>query len=58
MTIKHILALAGMAAYALATIGGFGFSVWGGSWVCGISVLVLAAMAFPVLKKCYTTLTT
>ena len=48
---KQILSFIGLCAYAMGTIGGFGFSVYGGSWPVAISVLILAVMAWPTAKK-------
>ena len=48
---KQILSFIGVCAYAMGTIGGFGFSAWGGSWPVAIAVLILAVMAFPTAKQ-------
>ena len=48
---KQILSFIGVCAYAMGTIGGFGFSAWGGSWPVVISVVILAVMAWPTVKK-------
>lgn len=34
-------------AYILASIGGFGYAVMGGSWPVAISIVLLAIMAWP-----------
>lgn len=44
---KQFLSFIGICAYAMGTIGGFGFSVYGGSWPVAIAVLILAFMAWP-----------
>ena len=44
---KQFLSFIGLCAYAMGTIGGFGFSVYGGSWPVAIAVLILAFMAWP-----------
>ena len=48
---KQFLSFIGICAYVMGTIGGFGFSVYGGSWPVAISVLILAVMAWPTAKK-------
>lgn len=48
---KQFLSFIGICAYAMGTIGGFGFSAWGGSWPVAIAVLILAVMAWPTVKK-------
>jgi len=48
---KQFLSFIGVCAYSMGTIGGFGFSAWGGSWPVAISVLILAIMAWPTAKK-------
>lgn len=48
---KQFLSFIGICAYAMGTIGGFGFSAWGGSWPVAISVIILAVMAWPTAKK-------
>ena len=44
---KQFLSFFGICAYVMGTIGGFGFSVYGGSWPVAIAVLILAFMAWP-----------
>lgn len=44
---KQFLSFIGICAYVMGTIGGFGFSVYGGSWPVAIAVLILAFMAWP-----------
>ena len=48
---KQFLSFIGICAYTMGTIGGFGFSAWGGSWPVAIAVLILAVMAFPTAKQ-------
>ena len=48
---KQFLSFIGICAYVMGTIGGFGFSVYGGSWPVAIAVLILAVMAFPTAKQ-------
>lgn len=40
-----------IAAYALGSIGGFGWAIYNHGYVIGTAVVVLAAMAFPELKR-------
>lgn len=47
----------GLFAYAMGTIGGIGYSIYGGSWVIAIAIAVLAGMAFPTAKKFFQELT-
>ena len=54
---KKILSFFSIVAYGIGTIGGFGYSAWGGSWFIAICILALAAMAFPYVKKCFKDLT-
>lgn len=48
---KQFLSFIGICAYVMGIIGGFGFSVYGGSWPVAIAVLILAVMAFPTAKQ-------
>lgn len=48
---KQFISFIGICAYTMGTIGGFGFSAWGGSWPVAIAVLILAVMAFPTAKQ-------
>lgn len=50
---QKILALILLFLYAIGTVNGIGYSLWIGEYVTAISVAVLAAMAFPVAKKCW-----
>lgn len=36
-----------ICAYVLATLGGFGYAAWGGSWLIALAILALAFMAWP-----------
>lgn len=42
-----------MCAYILGTIGGFGYSAYGGSWPIAIAVAILGYMAWPQFVKYY-----
>jgi hypothetical protein len=46
-----------LCAYVLASIGGFGYAVYGGSWPIAIAIVALSYMAFPKAKEYYTKLT-
>ncbi len=46
-----------LCAFALATIGGFGYALWGGSWPIAIAIVLLAWMAWPQAKKYFQALT-
>lgn len=48
---KNILKLFGIAAYALATIGGFGYCAHLHKWLIAIAIVVLAVMAWPTFVK-------
>ena len=48
---KQFLSFIGICAYVMGTIGGFGFSVYGGSWPVAIAVVILAVIAWPTVKK-------
>ena len=49
--IKNIGKLFGMAAYVLASIGGFGVACKNHSFLIAIAIVALAAMAWPTFKK-------
>lgn len=55
--LKKIGCFFGLFAYAMGTIGGIGYSIYGGSWPIAIAIAVLAGMAFPTAKKFFTELT-
>ena len=40
-----------IAAYALGSIGGFGWAMYSKGYAIATAVVVLAAMAFPELKR-------
>ena len=43
--------------YALAVIGGFGYTAMLHKWVIAISILVLGGLAFPTIRKFFKELT-
>lgn len=49
--VKKIIYFVGIFAYAIGSIGGFGTAVYHGEYVIAASVAVLAAMAYPTVKK-------
>ncbi len=51
MIIKKIYYFLMCCAYVLATIGGFGYAAWGGSWPIAISIILLAVMAWPKFNE-------
>ncbi len=55
--IKKIGYFFGICAYALGAIGGFGYAIYCKAYLIAVAVLVLAAMAFPTLKKFFKGLT-
>lgn len=48
---KKVLAFLVICLFALGAIGGFGYSVYGGSWPIAVGVVILAILAFPTVKK-------
>lgn len=40
-----------VCAYFLASIGGFGYAVYGGSWPIAIAIILLAWMAWPKFSE-------
>lgn len=49
--LKKLKAFGEICAYVLATIGGVGYSIYGGSWPIAIAIVVLGVMAFPEFKN-------
>lgn len=39
--------------YAMGTIGGFGYAMYCKAYVIAAAVLIVAAMAFPTIKKVF-----
>ena len=54
---KGIYAILMMMAYVLGAIGGFGYSLYGGSWPVAIAIVILAYMAWPKFVSYYNLLT-
>lgn len=50
---KQILRLVFLVAYALGAIGGTGYALYSRAYVIAIAVVVLAVLAFPVVKKIF-----
>lgn len=40
-----------LCAYVLASVGGFGYAAWGGSWPIAVSIILLAWMAWPKFNE-------
>lgn len=55
--IKKIGYFFSICAYALGAIGGFGYAIYCKAYLIAIAIVVLAAMAFPILKKFFNKLT-
>lgn len=47
----------GICAYALGSLGGFGYAIYCKAYLIAVVIIVLAAMAFPTLKKFFNKLT-
>lgn len=54
---KQILRMVILMAYALGAIGGTGYALYSHAYVIAIAVVVLAVLAFPVVKKIFQDLT-
>ncbi len=50
---KQILRMVILMAYALGAIGGTGYALYCRAYVIAIAVVVLAVLAFPVVKKIF-----
>ena len=50
---KQILRMVILMAYALGAIGGTGYAIYSRAYVIAIVVVVLAVLAFPVVKKIF-----
>ena len=50
---KQILRMVILMAYALGAIGGTGYALYNRAYVIAIAVVVLALLAFPVVKKIF-----
>lgn len=48
---NKIRSIVEIAAYALGSIGGFGWAMYNHGYLIGGAVVVLAVMAFPELKR-------
>ncbi len=57
MITKKIVSFAVLCLWALGTIGGIGYALYGGSVPCAIGCALNAALAFPTVKKAFKTLT-
>lgn len=54
---KQILRLVILMAYAMGAIGGTGYALYSRAYVIAIAVVVLAVLAFPVVRKIFQDLT-
>ena len=50
---KQILRMVILMAYALVAVGGTGYTLYSHAYVIAIAVVVLAVLAFPVVKKIF-----
>lgn len=48
---KKLIAFAGLCAYMVGSIGGFGYAVYSRAYFIAACVLALAVMAFPTFKS-------
>lgn len=54
---KQILRLVILMAYAMGAIGGTGYALYSRAYLIAIAVVVLAVLAFPVVRKIFQDLT-
>ena len=50
---KQILRMVILMAYIMGAIGGTGYGLYSRAYVIAIAVVVLAVLAFPVVKKIF-----
>lgn len=50
---KKILSFILLCLYALGTIGGIGYAIYGGSYAIAVGVAALAYLAYPKAKECF-----
>lgn len=50
-TLKKLLYFAEICGYLFGAVGAFGWSVYCKNWPAAVGVVILAAMAFPELKR-------
>ena len=48
---KKFLYFLAVCAYLLGSIGGFGYAMYCKAYVIAVAVIILAALAFPTVKK-------
>lgn len=48
---EKLFAFVMFCLYILGSIGGFGFAVYGGSWLIAVCVAIFGVMAFPKAEK-------
>lgn len=54
---KRFASFFGLCAYALGSIGGFGYAMYSKAYLIGVCVFILAAMAWPTAKRLFKVLT-
>lgn len=54
---KKLISFAIICLWALGTIGGVGYAIYGGSWPIAAGCAVNALLAFPTVKNAYKELT-
>ena len=54
---KKALYFFGLCAYAVGTVGGFGYAMASGAYFIAACVLALAAFAFPTIRNFFKKLT-
>ncbi len=52
-TLKGFLCTLLLFAYLVGSIGGFGYAVYSDAWFIAVCVLVLALLAFPVVRNIF-----
>ena len=57
MKAKKLVAFAMLCLYALGTIGGIGYAIYGGAWPVAIGVAAVDWMAWPRVKEFFIKLT-
>ena len=53
MTLKGLISMFLLMLYAMGSIGGFGYAMYCKAYVIAAAVLIVAAMAFPTIRKVF-----
>jgi hypothetical protein len=53
MKLKGIISMFLLMLYAMGSIGGFGYAMYCKAYVIAAAVLIVAAMAFPTIRKAF-----